>query len=304
MSAEADAMTTSSAAPANTRPFYWSVRRELWENRSVYMAPVVAAAVVLFGFLLSALSGFQGMASGTGHRTGAMWRSTRFQAEAYGAGPLDLPYQFAIMPIFVTGMIVAVFYCLNALHNERRDRSVLFWKSLPVSDLTTVLSKAFIPLVAVPAAIAATVIGLHLVMLPIHAVALLSQGRSPAELGSELPLAQTWGRLIYGVAALALWLAPIYGWLLLVSGWARRAPFLWAVLPPLAVGLLESIVLGSHPLGSLLTHRLSGGYGAAFTDGAIDPVKFLSTPDLWAGLVVAAGFLAAAVWQRRYREPN
>ncbi len=132
----------------------------------------------------------------------------------------------------VTAFIVGIFYCLDALHGERRDRSILFWKSLPVSDLTTVLSKASIPLVVLPL-LAFVDHRRHAVD---HAAAeqpwsCWASGLSVATLWTHLPLFQMSLMLLYHLLAVhGLWYAPIYGWLLLVSGWARRAPFLWACL--------------------------------------------------------------------------
>ena len=108
-----------------TRPFYWSVRRELWENRSIYMAPLIAAGVVLFGFGITAFDLPQL------RRNALALESTRQRAA------IEMPYDIAAMMIMFTVFIVGIFYCLDALHGERRDRSILFWKSLPVSDLTT-----------------------------------------------------------------------------------------------------------------------------------------------------------------------
>lgn len=296
-----DARPGPPAALPATRPLYWSVRRELWENRSIYIAPLIAAGVVLFGFSLSAIHLPQ-------HRLDALALDPARQAVA-----ISLPYDFAAMAIILTSLIVGAFYCLGALHNERRDRSILFWKSLPVSDLTTVLSKASIPLVVLPLIVFAVVLATQLIMLTLSTVILLANGMDAATTWTRLPLFQMWWVLLYGLAVLALWYAPIWGWLLLVSGWARRAPFLWAVLPPLALCVVEKIAFDTGNFASVLSYRL-GGFADAFTVRAhgkvpleplpqIDAARFLSTPGLWAGLAVAAAFLAAAVWQRRYREP-
>src|SRR6266404_7954548 len=121
-----------------TRPFYWSVRREVWENRSLYIVPLIVAAVEVFGFAISTI----GLAE---RRRGVLLLDPAHQRAA-----IEQPYDLvAIMMIFIV-FIVGVFYCLDALYGERRDRSILFWKSLPVSDLTTVLSKVTIPLVVLP----------------------------------------------------------------------------------------------------------------------------------------------------------
>src|SRR5216684_9331723 len=126
-------------APAATRPFYWSVRRELWENRSICVAPLIVTIVVLFGFLVST--------GGLPERRRAVLLLDPAKARA----AIEMPYNVAAMMLIFTAFIVGVFYCLDALHGERRDRSILFWKSLSVSDLTTVLSKSIIPLVVLPA---------------------------------------------------------------------------------------------------------------------------------------------------------
>jgi ABC-2 type transport system permease protein len=289
---------------ASTRSLYWSVRRELWEHRAVFIAPLIAAGVVLFGLLISAIR--------LGHHLSDL---PRFDP-AQDGGVLALPFDFAAIPVMVTALIVAVFYCLGALHNERRDRSILFWKSLPVSDLTAVLAKAIVPLVVLPVVTIAIVCALHLFMLLIGTATLLAHGMNPTSFWTGVPWFQVEMTLLYMLVALSLWYAPIYAWLLLVSAWAKRAPFLWAVLPPLALCLLERIAFDTSNLGELLSYRLHGGFSEAFDVSSshvghadwhlprIDLTQFLSTPGLWAGLVFAGGFLAAAVWMRRYREPT
>jgi ABC-2 type transport system permease protein len=312
------AITAQAIAPAamsQTRPLYWSVRRELWENRSLYIAPVVFAAVYLVGYLISLTWMPQGMRH--------FWMP-HSMSEMPTLAPADqrielaMPYSHATMLLMLIAFIVGIFYCLDALYGERRDRSILFWKSLPVSDLTAVLSKASIPLLILPLIVFAVTIALHLIMRLLTLAILVVTGVSAATLWNRLPLFQMELVLLYSLIVVALWHAPVYCWLLLVSGWARRATFLWAVLPPLALAVAENIAFHTSFLGSLLHNRLLGFSVAAFdlqdkNGVAIDPHfipltqlapgRFLSSPDVWVGLVVAAIFLAAAVRLRRYREP-
>lgn len=276
-----------------TRPMYWSIRRELWENRSIYIAPLVAAGVVLIGFLIATIG-----------------RAMVIVDPAQKAAVLAERNDFAAGVIMATAFIVAIFYCLDALHGERRDRSILFWKSLPVSDLTTVLSKASIPLVILPLLTFAIIVCTQLIMLLLSSAALLMSGLSAAP---STPWPQTTLILLYHLLTVhVLWHAPIYAWLLLVSAWARRAVFLWAVLPLLAIGVIEKIVFNTSYFATMLLHRLTGPERLHLTaPGSVpadpmmtfDPGQFLSAPGLWIGLAVAAAFLAAAVWMRRYREP-
>ena len=297
-------VTTGVSSPGNsssTQPFYWSVRRELWENRSIYVAPLIVAVVALFGFLVSTI----GMPE---RRQGALLLDPANQRAVIGA-----PYDVAAMMLIFTAFIVGVFYCLDALHSERRDRSILFWKSLPVSDLITVLSKATIPLVVLPVIIFAIIVFVQFLMLLWSSAVLLQSGLA-ATTWTRFNLFQQSLILLYSLIVIALWHAPIYGWALLISGWARRATFLWAVLPFLAIGVLEKIAFDTSHFASMLKDRLFGAGDTAFAFQPhnciaitsliqLTPGRYLATPGLWIGLAFAAAFVTAAVWQRRYRGP-
>jgi ABC-2 type transport system permease protein len=291
-----------------SRPLYWSVRRELWENRSLYIAPLAVAGLYLFGFVISLIHPPL-HAKGTGLTA----IDPSFEPIA-----LAMPYSHAAMLLMLTAVIVAIFYCLDALYGERRDRSILFWKSLPVSDLTTVLAKAAIPLAVLPLVVFAISFAMHLVMLLLSITALLMSGGSVATLWRQLPFLQLEAVLFYSLAVFAFWYAPLVAWLLLISAWARRTVFLWAVLPPLAIALVEWLTFHTRYFGSLLIERFIGFAPKAFNfrtpDGEfidphfipisqITPGRFLGSPGLWIGLVFAAVCLAAAVRLRRYREP-
>ena len=291
-----DSQGIAPAAMSATRPMYWSVRRELWENRSIYIAPLAVAAVMLFGFLIATI----------GH-------AMSMHDPARRAAVLTEPNTFAELLIMGTAFIVGVFYSLDALHGERRDRSILFWKSLPVSDLTTVLSKASIPLVVLPLLSFALTVATQWIMLLLSTAVMLGSGLSVAPLWSHMPFFQMWLMLLYHLVAVhMLWYAPIYGWLLLVSGWARRAAFLWASLPWLAIGIVEKLAFNTSHFGAWLGYRFSGGAaGGSFTadNASMDPLmhltpgKFLSTPGLWIGLAFFAACIAAAVRLRRSQGP-
>lgn len=275
------------------QPFFWSVRRELWENRSIYIAPLAVAAVALLGFLINILTG-----------RFVQWTSHQHNSKL-------VAYDFAAGVIMLTTMIVGFFFSLDALYGERRDRSVLFWKSLPVSDLTTVLSKAVIPIFVLQFVGFAITVVLQLAMLALGRAALLGTGQSPATLWSGIAFWEMFLILFYHLLTVhMLWHAPFYSWMMLVSAWARRSPFLWAVLPPLGIMVVEKLAFNTSHFAHLLGHRLAGGPEAVTIGGAM-PIhpgthltfgRFLIAPGLWGGLAVAAGFLLAARL-RRYRGP-
>ena len=302
-------LETQASAPAKmsaTQPFYWSVRRELWENRSIYIAPLAAAGVAMLGFFIGLFWLPRSMHAHSGMDTGE-----QFLMEI-------MPYGHTGWLLLMTAFLVGVFYSLDALYGERRDRSILFWKSLPVSDVTTVLSKASIPLVVLPVLVIGITVATHLIMLLISTGVLILSGINPMTLWTQLPLLQMELVLVYGVIVLALGQAPLFAGLLLISGWARRTAFLWAVLPPLGICFIEKVLFKTMHFAHLLGYLVTGGTANAFSfrtpsGGPVDPHfiplsqitpgRFLSSPGLWIGLAFAAAFLAAAVRLRRQREP-
>jgi ABC-2 type transport system permease protein len=285
---------------SRTRPFYWSVCRELWENKSIYIAPAIVTGVILFGALI-----------GAGHLPGRR-RNAMLLDEVRRRAAIEVPYNIVAMMLIITAFIVGFFYCLDALYGERRDRSILFWKSLPVSDLTTVLSKAIIALAILPAITFVVVVVTQFLLLLISTAVLAPSGLA-ATTWQNFNLLRESVVLLYGLIVIALWHAPIYGWALLISGIARRATLLWAVLPPFALGIFEKITFNTSYVASILKSRLFGAGDTAFdfqmhrsisVDLAqLTPGNFLATPGLWIGLLFAAALIAAAIRLRRYRGP-
>lgn len=281
-----------------TRPFLWSVRRELWEYRSIWIAPLSVAVLALVGFFLT----LPGLEAQVDRLSGPDMESAHNYVHGpYGAG--------AILCLAVA-FLVGVFYCLDALYGERRDRSVLFWKSLPVSDTTAVLAKLTIPMVVLPAIVFAVTSAAIVVMASISVLVLDGPDTAMAfrhvqPIGSIVALA-------YTVVVMALWHAPIYGWLLLVSGRARRTALLWAVVPLLAIGTFERILFQSWTFFGFLRYLALGwiprafdGSGDPMTDlvASLAPLRLFSTPSLWLGIVFAAACVAGAVQLRRRGEP-
>jgi ABC-2 type transport system permease protein len=304
-------------APArqDVRPFYWSVRRELWENRSLLIAPLVPGAIALLALIYVALMG--------SHDVRAL---AELPAQLQGQGAT-----FAFGAIaYATSIVMNIavfFYLIDALQTERKDRSVLFWKSMPVSDTTTVLSKLFTALVVTGAIVLIVATVTMLGMLLLGSVVLLFSGVNPAAIWSHSQLVETILGLAYWQLALAFWYAPVAAWLLLVSAWAKRATILWALLTPIALMVFERVAIRTRYIEGVLSDRLKDPVIAAmaprardaqFTIGdegvnvrgvphrvfdLLDPLGFFANPWLWVGLLVAAGLIAAAIWMRRSREP-
>ncbi len=277
-------------------PFYWSVRRELWEHPAICLAPAGAAAVGLLGFGVSTL-----------------WLARAVAGPVPRNDSLMAPYAFTALAVMVIGVLVSIFYTLGALHGERQDRSIQFWKSLPVSDTTTVLAKMAVAMVVMPLAALAAIFGAQTLMLVVSTIIVLVNGVDPARLWPRVDMSLMWTVLPYGLLINALWLAPLYAWLLLISGWAKRMTFVWAFAPPLALALFEKLAFNSTYVINLLIERVLGGFGEAFSirgEGRapigsfsdIDPIHAFSSPHIWGGLAVAGLLLALTIRMRRSRD--
>jgi ABC-2 type transport system permease protein len=287
---------TSPRTLSPTRPLFWAIRRELWENPSIYVAPIAVAAVALVAFTLSAFAG--------------VWESPLRLDPSRPQGPYDIVGGLMML----TAIVVSVFYCIDALHGERRDRSILLWKSLPVSDSTTVLAKASIPILILPVIASAITVATYWMMLLVSSAILLIKGQSVATLWGNLSVLRMSLLLLYHLlTAHGIWPAPVYCWLLLVSGWARRATFLWAVLPVIAIAGFERIAFGTWRFASLIASRFIGDAPVAASTSPqmlptnpmihITPGLLLTSPGLWIGLALSAAFLFAAIRLRRYQGP-
>jgi ABC-2 type transport system permease protein len=300
---ESQAFTTSSIS--SLQRFYWSLRRELWEHRAIYLAPLGAAILFLIGFVIAA------------PHLPAQTRAALALGLPHLRHHIEEPYDLAAALIMGVALLLSLFYSLDCLQSERRDRSILFWKSLPVSDLTTVLAKACIPLFVIPLVAFAITAATQFIMVLISAAILAVTGFDVAALWAQHSLLRSWWLLLYHLIMVhGLWWAPFYGWLLLVSAWARRGSFLWtvswAVVPPFAIGYFEYLVFHTSHFAHLLQNRFSGaGMDSIAAPGTmpmnpmtqLTPVRFLTSAGLWIGLAIFAAFITGAVRLRRQRGP-
>jgi ABC-2 type transport system permease protein len=270
------------------RSFYWLVRREVLENRFIYLAHLAAVPFIVLSYAI----GFR--FSGPG-----------------GPGRVEEPFTSASLLLMFISILVALFYSIDALYGERRDRSILFWKSLPVSDWETVLAKASIPIVIIPLITFVVTFGTHVLMLLVAGARTAGTGIS---VWSQLSFGHmTWVLFCHLLVGHGFWFAPFWGWFLLASAWARRAPFLWATLPPLVIGLLERIAFHTTYFGHALAYRFTGGPATGIvhdhgpmTIASVTPESWgnvFTSPGFWFGLALTAAFLAAAVRLRRDRGP-
>jgi ABC-2 type transport system permease protein len=278
--------------------FIWLVRREFWENRAIWIMPACLGVLMLVAALF-------------GKVQVAMLSPSAQQSELAAVF-----FLVAIGGIFWAAMsIYSVWYLLDCLYADRKDRSVLFFKSLPLSDSRTVLSKAFVALIASP------LVYFGAADLTALLMAFVISVRARMVLGNVLWHPELWLQQqvlwLYVIACGILWYLPVAGWLMLVSAWAQRAVILHAILPPLAVMLAERLFFGTHVAALVIRDRLLGGGYAALhhpinwsiakgemTPGVWqlpDPVGFLSSVDVWIGVLIGAACIAGAMQLRKRR---
>ncbi len=303
------------------RKFQWLVRRELWEARSAWVAPLAVGGLWVASVLIGALNG---SISINGLSPEHLDRLHEKLTPANLDGIASLALSFIGTTFLVLVAATQFFYAIDALYGERRDRSVLFWKSMPVSDRETVLSKLVfatlvMPVVAALAAVATQVLVFAILSPRVAAIdGVLPHLWNPSVWGGSLLLT------LYALLVFALWNLPLIGWYLLVSAWVPRSPLMFATLPPLGVMLAEKIVFGTHYATQVLLARLLT-LGPAFGgrhDGsdvglvvqedrleiphtlvdAMRPLHFLGSPEVWAGVIVGVAFVFAAIHIRRTRD--
>jgi len=281
--------------------FYWTIRRELWENRSITIAPLAGAAVFLVAFMI---------------------RLPFLPANVRAAAHLDAMAQRAAFSGWYDGvaglmmllvMVVATFYCLDTLYGERRDRSILFWKSLPVSDATSVVAKSVIPLFIVPIIAYIVATAAQLIMAILSSAVLGAAGLNVNLFWQQLAFPRMSLLLFYHLITVhSLWIAPIYGWFLIVSAWSRRAPFVWAFVPPIALLFLEKFAFGTTYLRDLLASRFTGaGMDSIPVSGTmpthplthLTPLRFFTSTSFFVGIAIFVLCVVVAARLRRQRGP-
>ncbi len=295
------------------------VRREVWEHSAIWLVPVVMSLVLV---LVVVMASFGLLDDISIHVISE--HSVDAREMTGGLAALN----FAMFGWFAMVMsIVGTFYLLDCLLADRKDRSILFWKSLPVSDLKTVLSKLVTAALLIPLIAFAASLITNLLLLMVGSIDLLVLGISPWEtVWGPNPLFRTSILVFYAMTVQVLWYLPLMGYLMLVSAFAKRAVMVWAVIPPLVISVLEQQLLGTRHFAALIADRLGGVFPLAFDVNVregnveslgeladkidrplfevIDIGPLLQSAGFWLGLLVAAGFIAGAVYLRRYGDDS
>ncbi|PNS08175.1 ABC transporter permease [Solilutibacter silvestris] len=351
MNAVADnANAIARTTPHPTHRMKTLLKREFWEHKGSFLwAPIITSVIFLVFTIIGSSAGqfafhkFQSESSSWVVHIGNQdvpANSDSVRQALANASPTDLAQMHdavngvlmvaGVWPLMVLGFVV-FFYFLSALFDERKDRSVLFWKSMPVSDSETVLSKVLSGLVVAPLIAIAVSLVTMLAFALIISVFMLGNGLPLALLWSNLDPLMIIGQMLLLVPLYALWALPTAGWLLLCSAWSRRVPFLWAVGLPLLTGALVSwavmlngmyrdtpvlSMMWKHDIVRLLTGTFPGAHLIGLSEAAIhrhgpenlhDGLRYINgldtwtTPALWIGAVIGIVMIFGAIRLRRWR---
>ncbi len=319
----------------NTKKFGWLLRREFWEHKGgFFWAPIVVSVIMA---IITAGSVAIGVTKGSEANIRINGQvvtklADQFSGEEKAAAVAQFAngYMASAVPLLFVLSFTIFFYCLNALYDERKDRSVLFWKSLPVTDGATVLSKIAMALGLAP--LMALLFGTILALLIVVFISLGAAAMGVNIFGGVLSSAALYLAPLQIAAMLpiyALWALPTVGWLLMVGAWARSKPLLWAVgTPLLAVGLIawfnKMLAFGwdidwlwKYIVGRGLLSVTPGSWLAYSPEDlemvgrmkqvALGPLlaqtwQQVTTPNLWIGAVVGAAMIYAAIRLRRWKD--
>lgn len=303
------------------------MKREFWENKGAFRTtPLVIGGIFLLAMLMFIIT-----FNHFDNEFQSLKELLRFIAQT--DTELRTKVLFAanlqISAIFSTVLgFVVFFYLLGSLYDDRKDRSILFWKSLPASDTLTITSKLLSAMFLAPLIFWIIYVITHVVIMLLFSVVVMALGENPWTLFLSLnnPF-HAWSLVLMSYFSGAIWALPLYGWLMLVSAFAPRIPLLFAVLPPVVLGLLELwidflktftlsdnlfglfghwfanspglITVGENgdEFGATLGIPLTSDYDHQVT--VANMLDRLFSTDMLIGLVIAAVFLGATLWLRR-----
>ncbi len=297
------------------------IRREIWEHRSIYVTPIAIAVIVS----LVSLAGMVTVSAFDKEVNIALFGAANIAGDAERRAALTVFFLGTSWVFLFALAILITFYTLDSLYAERKDKSILFWRSLPLTDAETVVSKLLTAIIVLPLVTVAAIILTHLVNLVITSGWVMVKGGNAAHLiWGSVPLFDNWTAALIVTLASALWMSPLIGWFLFVSAFTRRSPLLMAFMPLIIIPIIEWIFFRSKVFASAVfgrgemiplfremdighffdEERMTVNEEVVSLLAHIDVGRFVLSPSVWAGLMVCGLFVTAAIYVRRYRDES
>ena len=316
-------MSRSLMNSPSVRSFKALVKREYWEHKgAMFYAPLVIAAFFAGIMILGAITGGSLNINANNFSMSFAEHLPKLveQFEELDSGERTQGVQIGLYGSMVlfgfVMLIISVFYALSSLYDERKDKSILFWKSLPVSDTATVLSKFVTVCLLIPMLYFGVVAVFQLFLLIFSTVLAWFGGSFGMAIWGASNLFVVLFKSLIALVVASLWLAPIWAWLMFASSWAKKTAFLWGVLPIFLISIAEGWVFHSSSFIELIGKRIAGGFVVMnsnlnhlleknmFEGDSMHWSEVFAMTDFWGGLIVSALFLAGAVYIRRYRDES
>lgn len=332
MNAVATVSPARSGAGSPLATFTALLRREFWEHRGgLWSAQVWTTGIFLVLIVLLLLIGEAFRLKFFGNAD-MRWIAMINAEQLSAAGMIEFrrAMEIGLWGLSVFNLIVlyfvVLFYCIGTLYDERKDRSILFWKSLPATDTQTVMAKLVTALLVGPLLALVFVFALHLGTLLLVGLYAALHGVNPLPfLWQPAIFGRVWGQMLATIPVHALWALPGIAWLLLASSWAKRAPFVWAILLPVLAGVfylmveaalrlrVPSIWIWEHVVARIFAAPANpvlrpwqwrGDNPFAHAAGQEQLMATLSATSTWVGVGIGVLLLGAAIWLRRYRDDS
>jgi len=298
------------------------IRRELWEHRSIWVTPAAIASIVTLGTLTALVFSSGKFAQ---ELDVAIFAAQNIVGDTERRVVLT-GFFFVSSQLFLLGLgVLTIFYALDSLYAERKDKSILFWRSLPVTDAETVISKLVTALVLIPAVAIVAIIGTHIVNLIVTSIWVSMKGGDAGMLvWGSVPLLDNWLAMAIAIFGIAIWMSPFLGWFLFVSAYTKRSPLLMAFLPLVLIPMIEGIFFRSAHFAEAVWSRGAKiplfddiDIQRLFEDGHpeitkemvsllahIDLGRFFTSVDTWLGIIVCGLLTTAAIYVRRFRDES
>ena len=297
------------------------IRREIWEHRSIYVTPIAIAVIVS----LVSLAGMVTVSAFDKEVNVALFSAANIAGDAERQAALTVFFLGTSWVFLFALAILTTFYSLDSLYAERKDKSILFWRSLPITDAETVMSKLLTAVFVLPLVTVVAIIATHLVNLVITTAWVMVKGGNAAHLvWGSVSLFDNWTAALVVTVASAIWMSPFIGWFLFVSAFTKRSPLLMAFMPLIIIPIIEWIFFRSKMFASAVFGR--GEMIPLFREmdierffddehmrmneelvsllAHIDIGGFLLSPSVWVGVIVCGILATAAIYVRRYRDES
>lgn len=326
MTTTATTATILSGFPLRARMFGSLMRREFLEHKMAFFTTPAVVGALMFGIIALALVTLE-------VRSGEFMMNIDDAAFFVEDGVIsidgrevgnELAQVVAMAPSMLLLLIlpfIIVFPLLGSLYEERRDRSYLFWKSMPVSDTEEVLAKLGFIVFVGPLIVFAFMVALGLATTILATPFMWLHGLPAWDLlWSHFAFISVWVGVAANYLVWALWAFPFFAWILLASAYAPKAPLMYAVLPPVVIGVVEAIIFNSSRFFETIGGQLGGKYGIfvgqrlenrvrfegpggdhpTLADAAISLGHAFTSGSFWIGAAIGVAFIAGAIWLRRY----